>query len=186
MPITLNCSCGKTLRIADEHAGKRVKCPACNAVIASTPPAPQFEVVEDEPKQVRTSPRPVAKPAAKPRHDEDDDDTDSYGMKAAEKTADSPRTKPSFRRRADSDDDDDDRPRRRRRTSRRAGADAGADAGKRIGYIFGGVALFAIGGAVLYFAWENRIRGIVFGGILAIGGIVMVVQGLTGNIPDEE
>ena len=83
MPITLNCSCGKTLRVADEHAGKRVKCPSCNAIIASTPPAPQFEVVEDEPKKAATAARPVAKPVAKP-HENDDDDTDSYGLTAAE------------------------------------------------------------------------------------------------------
>ncbi len=29
MPLVVNCSCGKQLRVPDEFAGKRVKCPAC-------------------------------------------------------------------------------------------------------------------------------------------------------------
>ena len=32
MPITLRCACGKTLRVGDELAGKRVKCPVCEAI----------------------------------------------------------------------------------------------------------------------------------------------------------
>jgi hypothetical protein len=33
MAISLTCSCGKRLNAKDEHAGKRVKCPACGAVL---------------------------------------------------------------------------------------------------------------------------------------------------------
>lgn len=29
MAILVQCSCGKRMRVADEHAGRRVKCPAC-------------------------------------------------------------------------------------------------------------------------------------------------------------
>jgi hypothetical protein len=29
MPISFSCPCGKQLRVADEHAGKRVRCPSC-------------------------------------------------------------------------------------------------------------------------------------------------------------
>jgi hypothetical protein len=32
MPITITCSCGKALRVSDEHAGRRVRCPGCGAV----------------------------------------------------------------------------------------------------------------------------------------------------------
>jgi Transmembrane protein 43 len=32
MPITVTCPCGKTLRVADDAAGKKVRCPACSAV----------------------------------------------------------------------------------------------------------------------------------------------------------
>lgn len=34
MPITFSCSCGKNLRVGDEHAGKRVKCPSCGKAVA--------------------------------------------------------------------------------------------------------------------------------------------------------
>jgi hypothetical protein len=55
MPITFNCTCGKTLRVPDENAGKRVKCPNCGATrTVEAPAAPpdvgdDFEVIEDEP-----------------------------------------------------------------------------------------------------------------------------------------
>jgi hypothetical protein len=39
MPITLPCSCGKTLKVNDNLAGKRVKCPVCGGVMA-VPAAP--------------------------------------------------------------------------------------------------------------------------------------------------
>jgi len=169
MPITLTCTCGKMLRIADEHAGKRIKCPACSAVIASKPPEPAFEVVEDEPKQLATA-RPVARPAAKPRADEDDEDDGGYRLKSAEK------------------DEDEPRPRKKKRRS--GGSGSGADAGKRIGYVIGGILLAIIGSVIAYFAssGEGRrpYRGLIFGIILALGGVVMVFQGVTGNIPEEE
>lgn len=43
MPIPVQCSCGKTLNIPDQYAGKNVKCPACSATVAvpsATPPSP--------------------------------------------------------------------------------------------------------------------------------------------------
>ena len=178
MPITLNCPCGKTLRVADEHAGKRVKCPICHAVIEPPEPEPVFEVV-DEPAT-----RPVAAPpAAKPRaDDEDEDEGGSYAMEAAEKMPDRP--EPVFRSRADEDDEDDKQPRRR------SGAYEGASAGKRVAYISGGV-LAIIGGIVLAVIGNNgEGRGatklLIFGILLAIGGLVSLIQGITGNISEEE
>jgi hypothetical protein len=186
MPITLNCACGKVLRIADEHAGKRVKCPACSAIISSAPPQPAFEVVEDEPKQLAT-----ARPAAKPR---DDEDEDSYGLKSAEKSTDTPKKKPNFRKRADDDDDDDEeesRPRKKKRqTSRSAGARGGTDAGKRIGYIVSGGFMIPIGIGLAMWGNSGEGRGatklLIFGICLAIGGLITLVRGITGNIPDDE
>lgn len=41
MPISFACDCGKQLRVGDEHAGKRAKCPACkNPVSVPAPPPP--------------------------------------------------------------------------------------------------------------------------------------------------
>ena len=102
MPITLTCACGKTLRVADEHAGRRVKCPACNAITTASAPQPApkpepeadpvFEVVE-------SAPRP-APPIYKPRVEDEEFDGTTYGLagsggKAGEVAEDDgPRDKP--------------------------------------------------------------------------------------------
>ena len=33
MPIPVRCSCGRTLAVKEEHAGKKVRCPVCRAVL---------------------------------------------------------------------------------------------------------------------------------------------------------
>lgn len=51
MAIRFACTCGRQLQAADEHAGKRSKCPACGAahVIPSLAPAvADLEIVSDE------------------------------------------------------------------------------------------------------------------------------------------
>jgi hypothetical protein len=42
MPITVTCSCGKSLKVRDELIGKRVKCPACGSAfpVTAAPKAP--------------------------------------------------------------------------------------------------------------------------------------------------
>jgi len=102
MPITFNCTCGKTLRVPDENAGRRAKCPACNAIVNVPKPEvePEFEVVEEAPA---TS--PGTKPYGKlvegddsydgttyslaPEKRKDEDDDDSGGNRGS-----SPRGKP--------------------------------------------------------------------------------------------
>ena len=95
MPITLNCPCGKTLRVPDASAGKRAKCPLCNAVVTvpapEPPPEPEpepepvFEIVEDAPAPV-PPPRPYKKPFA----DEDEDDNTPYGLASPERDEPAP------------------------------------------------------------------------------------------------
>ena len=92
MPIAFDCSCGKTLRVPDEHAGRRAKCPACNAVVSVPLPEPTFEIVEP----LKPSGKPVAKPVV------DDDDSGVYGL--AEGGGNS-----------GSDDDESDAPRPKKR-----------------------------------------------------------------------
>ncbi len=41
MPLTLTCSCGKSLQVADQYAGRRVKCPGCGATQTAEQPAPR-------------------------------------------------------------------------------------------------------------------------------------------------
>ncbi len=64
MPLQIPCPCGKTLKVPDNLAGKKVKCPACEEIIdvPASPPPPVFDpdVVFDE---IASSPRPP-KPAA--------------------------------------------------------------------------------------------------------------------------
>jgi hypothetical protein len=88
-------SCAKNLNVPDQYAGKKVKCPACQAVMtvpAAAPPRPPaeepVEVTPVAPSGRRAAPPPV------PDRDEDSDDR--------------PRRRPRY------DDDEDDRPRRRR------------------------------------------------------------------------
>ena len=41
MPIDTVCNCGKRLRVADEHAGKKARCPQCGAIyVVPSPTAP--------------------------------------------------------------------------------------------------------------------------------------------------
>jgi hypothetical protein len=106
MPITFNCTCGKTLRVPDEHAGRRAKCPACNAVlpipVPAPPPAPEpepvFEVVEDVFESV--GPNPNYK---KPIVEDEEYDGTTYGFATEEKdpvTGKAPTQKrlPNFRK----------------------------------------------------------------------------------------
>src|SRR6516164_2323768 len=68
MPITFSCACGKTLRTADEHAGKRTRCPACALVQTvpegtlveevDPPPRRQSAAIQREPYQEADGPRP--------------------------------------------------------------------------------------------------------------------------------
>jgi WD40 repeat protein len=53
MPITVACACGKTLRVSDTHAGKRVRCPGCNQVVAVPAEEEAVEVfpVVEEPSE---------------------------------------------------------------------------------------------------------------------------------------
>lgn len=42
MPITLPCACGKSFRVKDELAGRKVRCPGCGGVLAV--PTPEADV----------------------------------------------------------------------------------------------------------------------------------------------
>src|SRR5258708_2945211 len=51
MPITLQCSCGKSYRLKDELAGRKVRCTGCNNIQTVPQPKPaedEFEEVELE------------------------------------------------------------------------------------------------------------------------------------------
>jgi hypothetical protein len=210
MPITFNCACGKTLRVKDELAGKRVKCPACDAVAAVPAAEPQFEVVEEPPPKPVS--RPLARPAAKPAavDDEDDEprpkakakrDDEGYDLededdKPAKKSAakwkrdEDDEDRPKKKRRRDEDDDeDDDRPRKKKR--RRAAEESGSgNSGNRMGYVIGGLLCVLIGAAIAYFSYNSDARrstGRMIGGIvMSVAGGISAIRGFTGNVPDDD
>lgn len=109
--------CAKEISAADEHAGRKAKCPKCQTVFVipgarAAPPAPPKPVapaVEDEIEEaVEEAPPPARKPAypavkaGKPPRQEDDD------VREVEPADE-----------ADDEEDEDDRPRRRRKGGRR-------------------------------------------------------------------
>lgn len=88
MPITFNCTCGKTLRVPDTSAGKRAKCPVCSAVLAVPEPEPVFEVVVPPlPPEPAAPPAEAPKPYRKPQYEDDEDDTTPYGLIQPEKAS---------------------------------------------------------------------------------------------------
>jgi hypothetical protein len=110
MAIQFACSCGRKLQAADEHAGRRVKCPACGA--ESTVPGDEAavqpaEAVPSRPGPVQAEePPPPKTDDERPRRRREDDDEDDEG-------------RPRRRRSRDRDDDDEDRrrPAKKARTS---------------------------------------------------------------------
>jgi phage FluMu protein Com len=214
VPITFNCPCGKVLRIADENAGKRIKCPACQAIgtaPSAAPTAPKFELVEDDDEPPAKpapakAPAPVAKkPVAKAVVEEDpgftveEDEDDkpkskkkpalSKGSRRDEDDDDEEEEKPKKKKKR-RDDDDDDEPRARRRKS------GNSDSGMQLAYIVGGVILTLVGIGVAVYWYQTGphessgrrrpFNGYIFGGCCVFVGIVTAIKGLTGNISDDE
>jgi DNA-directed RNA polymerase subunit RPC12/RpoP len=73
MPIALSCRCGRSLRLKDELAGKKIRCPECSSILAV--PAKKNEAddlvlevlsAEDDEGAVKRSPRRAAIQAEPP------------------------------------------------------------------------------------------------------------------------
>jgi ribosomal protein S27E len=143
--IQLKCPhCSKEMRVADEHAGKKIRCPACKEVLAL--PAAQTAVQSAAP---RKAPAPIAKKTPPPVPVEDDDDVPM--LEAIEDDEEVGRRRRKRSRIEDDDeepDEDDDeeyeRRRRRRKRLRRAGAYADCPEcdnrgnATRVGFTWGG------------------------------------------------
>ena len=92
-------SCSKNLKVPDQYAGRKAKCPACQGVLVV--PEMLEEVVEED-VAVEVVPVKPRKPA--PRYSGEDDKEDDRIAQ-----------RPSKRARPVDDDDEDDRPRRKKR-----------------------------------------------------------------------
>src|SRR5262249_53173021 len=125
MPIQFTCSCGRALQAKEEHAGRRVKCPACGAE-ATVPPGDEA-VVPDEAAQPKPSPVQAGEPRRpkdaddydedRPRrrsrgHEDDEEDEDDRPRRRSRERDEEDEDRPRRRARGD-EDDEDDRPRRR-------------------------------------------------------------------------
>ncbi len=67
MSLKFPCGCGRLLQVGVEMAGKRVRCPACSAIVwapAAVDPIPEARLVDPEVKAV-PGPAPAAAEAAK-------------------------------------------------------------------------------------------------------------------------
>lgn len=124
MPIQVECACGKSMRVKDEWAGKKARCPACQGILVvptptktKTPPPEEegfaeVEVVE-EPRPQRSTP---ASGTRRPKLHNDDPEA-IRSRRSRREDDDEEEDRPRSRRRHDEFDDeyDDERPRSRRR-----------------------------------------------------------------------
>jgi hypothetical protein len=131
MAINFNCSCGETIEVDNELAGKQARCPYCEAVVnvpAAAPPRSstakraklaQPEETEDDHGAYAGSLNPLDKSNRRPSRRRDDEDDRPPRRRRDEDDEDAD-DRPSKRRRRDDDDFDDDdyRPRRSRRYRR--------------------------------------------------------------------
>jgi hypothetical protein len=104
--IHITCQhCTRDIRVADEHAGKKIRCPGCKEVLVLPAAAPAVKPAKAAPAP---SPSPIKKaappPVPKRRPPEDDDEEIAVADAVAE----------------DEDEDDEPRPRKRKRIKRRS------------------------------------------------------------------
>jgi len=170
MPISWTCKCGKTLQVADEHAGKRVECPVCKTVCVMQKEEPKHEVVPAG-QAVATPPTPAG-PAATPEreadgHDEDDEAASlGHGFEIVEEG----RSKRKRSRNRDEDDSDGRRRKRRRFDDEPRDTDLDLkDEEARKDHDHG-------------LTLSNINFGIVIGITLMIGGVVLFITGMQAGL----
>jgi hypothetical protein len=161
MPVVIDCECGKKLRVADEQAGKRVRCPSCKGVVAVPPlsrPASLFPSGESPKDEQPSSSRVTARKAA-PADDLIPLQPDDLDFEKSRK-----RSRPPYRVEHDYEDKEPTR-----RQSNQA-----------LGSLLGGLAMMA--GAVIWFV-VGLAGGIIFfyPPILFCLGVAAFVRGMMGN-----
>jgi hypothetical protein len=197
MPIPVQCDCGRSLRIKDELAGRKVKCPQCGAVLVVPQPEPSaedqaFELISGDSEEearprgkaksaddegVQTAPRPRRASAA----GEDEEDPEETRRK---------------RRQREEEDREEERRRERRRKDVRHHVEAAeraerAERRRHSGYSrggFGSMNAGVVGGIIMILiavAWFGigLMAGIVFfyPPILLVIGIGAIIKGLAGR-----
>jgi len=100
--------CGRALKLGDEAAGKRVRCPACKH--AFTVPTPEEEIEEIEEIEEEAEPEPEERPSKRsrrpPREDEEEEEP--------------PRRRRASRDEDEEEEEEEDRPRPRKKKKKKA------------------------------------------------------------------
>ena len=108
--------CATKLKVPD-GASASVRCPKCQTVFKTNPPAqPAFEVVDEAPPKLAPRPSAVAKPAPKPAPPADDFEVVDEAPVKKKVVAKTDLDDDQPRRKRRDDDDDDDRPRSKKRS----------------------------------------------------------------------
>jgi hypothetical protein len=186
MPIQFTCSCGRALQAKEEHAGRRVQCPACGAQ-ATVPPGDEAvvpaEVAQPKPSPVQAgeSRRPKdeddydedrPRRRSRQREDDEEDEDDRPRRRSRERDAED-EDRPRRRSREDDEDDEDDRPRRREPAETSGKATAALVLGLLafcLGILTGIPAIIL---ALMSFGDISRSRGRLGGKGLAVAGLIL-------------
>ena len=176
MPISLSCDCGRALRVKDELAGKKIRCPECKSILGVPAKKNEADDVvlevlpaeDDEATPRRSSRRAAIQTEVRPARrrtleDEDEDET------------------PSVRRRSDDDPPSEKRSKSRdikRRTSAATVQHSGF--GSVNAGVAGGVLMMII--AVVWFIGGAAV-GVyfIYPPIMFVLGIIAIVKGGLGN-----
>jgi predicted Zn finger-like uncharacterized protein len=114
MPVTLTCSgCNSSLKVRDDLAGKKVKCPRCAHLIVVPARDEDLTEVLNVPDEGITEVRPNAKARKKPAPDEDEDEEREERVSASKPKA---KAKPA-RSRDEDEEEEEERPKRKKKRS---------------------------------------------------------------------
>lgn len=85
MPIEMSCTgCGQTLRVADEHAGKKARCPACGTIAEVPWAGVEVQPVEEPSNPFSAAPQPdPAAPVGNPFSDRPEPKANPYASPSA-------------------------------------------------------------------------------------------------------
>jgi hypothetical protein len=199
MPISLGCACGRSLRVKDELAGRRIKCPQCGAVLAVPKPEEEIRLLPaDDPwkdapsRSQEAAPAPADEevleevlPADLDEEDEDEDDERSVREEVR-------------RREARNEEREAERERERRRKRRSEKKIRALEAQGRFqaegsrGYlenlnpgVGAGIAMIVLGlGAALFVMLMAHALGFAMVFVpmgLIVSGVAVIVKGLNNN-----
>lgn len=187
MPITFTCTCGKMLRVKDELAGRKVRCPECTAAVAVPQSAPAWEVVEDAPAPaIAAAPPPLPRAKAVPvqRFEIDDEDEERPRRRRRDEEDRDDDDRPRKRPRDDNEEDDDDRPRKKKFRTGKEDRKQASSFGMEKGIIESGVAggaLAMIGAVVWFVVGLMNDRLFWYPPVLFVVGMIAFIKGLMGH-----